>query len=102
LSLGKMGFSDSGKSSTILRAYKILERRDRKKLRYVVVLQILMGILDLVGVALFGVLGSLAINGVGSKAPGDRVQEVLRLLHIDNFTLQTKQAFWGFWLFLSW
>ena len=95
MSLGKMGFSDSWKSSTILRAYKILESRDRKKLRYVVVLQILMGILDLVGVALFGALGSLAINGVGSKAPGNRVQEVLELLHIDNFTLQIQASILG-------
>lgn len=95
MSLGKMGFPDSRKSSTILRAYKILEGRDRKKLRYVVVLQILMGILDLVGVALFGVLGSLAINGVSSKAPGNRVQEVLQLLHLDNFTLQTQASILG-------
>jgi ABC-type multidrug transport system fused ATPase/permease subunit len=95
LSFGTEGFSESIKASTIFKAYKILESKDRKKLRYVVALQIMMGILDLVGVALFGVLGSLAINGVGSKAPGNRVQEVLKILHIETFSLQSQASILG-------
>jgi ABC-type multidrug transport system fused ATPase/permease subunit len=78
--------------SVVLRSYLILETKDRRRLKYVVVLQILMGLLDLLGVALFGVLGSIAINGVSSKSPGNRVTAVLEFLNLGGQTLQ-MQAF---------
>jgi ATP-binding cassette subfamily C protein len=47
-----------------------------------------MGFIDLLGVALVGVLGALAVNGVQSKLPGNRVGYVLRMLHISEMSFQ--------------
>lgn len=90
LQMRKMGTIDKISSSTVFKAYRILEPKDRLKLRLVIAVQVLLGLLDLVGVALFGVLGSLAVNGVSAKTPGNRVQTVLRFLHVDGFQLQTQ------------
>lgn len=74
------------------RAFKILPKSDRIKLYLVVLIQILLGILDLAGVALFGILGSLAVSGVSSNQPGDRVQSVLDFIGLGNSSLQTQAA----------
>jgi ABC-type multidrug transport system fused ATPase/permease subunit len=54
--------------------------------------QVFLNLLDLIGVAVFGLLGALAVNGTASRQPGNRVQKVLEYLRIENFTLQ-RQAF---------
>lgn len=51
--------------------------------------------LDLLGVAAVGMLGALAINGVGSQQPGNRVTAVLQFLHLDDNSLQTQAAVIG-------
>lgn len=50
-----------------------------------------MGLLDLLAVALIGILGSLAVTGVSSKNPGNRVGSVLEFLglHTKSFQFQT-------------
>jgi ABC-type multidrug transport system fused ATPase/permease subunit len=58
-------------------------------------IQICLGLLDLIGVALIGVLGALAVNGVQSKSPGNRVSSALTFLHLDNFSFQTQSAILG-------
>lgn len=47
------------------------------------------------GVALIGALGSLAIRGVGSNLPGDRVGVILDLLGLENASLQNQVAILG-------
>ena len=74
--------------STIGRSFYVLAKNDRRKLFAVVVLQIFLGLLDLAGVALFGVLGALAVTGVGSRAPGNRVTALLENLGLSGFSLQ--------------
>ena len=59
------------------------------------VVQILISLLDLVGVAFIGVLGSLTITGVQSAQPGNRVQMFLGYLGISNFSLQIQSAILG-------
>lgn len=74
------------------RAFQILPKSDRLKLYSVILIQILLGILDLAGVALFGILGSLAVSGVSSNQPGDRVQSVLDFIGLGSNSLQTQAA----------
>jgi ABC-type bacteriocin/lantibiotic exporter with double-glycine peptidase domain len=57
--------------------------------------QVFLGVLDLIGVALIGILGSLAISGVASREPGNRVFEILKTLHLQNETIQTQAAIIG-------
>ena len=83
--------SETIKNSVLYRSSKVLSKSDKRKLFAVVLIQIMLGALDLVGVGLIGVIGSLAINGVGSKQPGNRVQWLLDQLNLGGFDLQ-KQA----------
>jgi len=78
------------KSSVLYRSASILTSSDRTKVFVVVLIQIFLGALDLVGVGLIGVIGSLTINGIGAKVPGDRVQWLLEQLQLGSFDLQIQ------------
>ena len=72
--------------------FALLNRRDKFLIKTVVVFQILLGLLDLFGIALIGVLGSLSVRGVSSQGPGDRVSQVLSLLNLSSLTFQQQIA----------
>jgi ABC-type multidrug transport system fused ATPase/permease subunit len=81
--------------TTIGRSLRVLPRTDRAKIISIIFLQIGLGLMDLVGIALTGVLGGLAISGVSSNQPGNRVQGVLDLLKLDQLTLQQQALVLG-------
>lgn len=83
------------KNSTVARCFQIFSKSDQRKIGAVVLLQILLGALDLLGVALIGVIGALAVTGIQSAQPGNRVGAVLRLLQLDGFTFQEQTAILG-------
>ena len=78
--------------STIRDCISVFSPEDRKKIFGVVILQTFLGVLDLIGVALIGVIGALAVTGIQSATPGNRVSDVLELLGLDGYTLQTQTA----------
>ena len=82
-------------SELLKRAWGLLSRRDQFKLVIVSLGQILLSFLDLLGVALIGVIGALAIRGVSNQAPGDRVSKVLEFISLDGSTLQTQVSIIG-------
>jgi len=82
-------------NSVIARSVRILSASDRKKIIAVVAIQISFGLFDLVGVALVGILGALAITGVQARGPGDRVSIVLQFLHLEDNTLQSQATIIG-------
>jgi ABC-type multidrug transport system fused ATPase/permease subunit len=61
----------------------------------VICLQIFFGLLDLLGVAIIGVLGALAVTGIQSSKPGNRVSSVLSFLQIENESLQFQVGVLG-------
>ena len=77
------------------RSVRVLSRADQRKISVVVFFQIFLGLIDLAGVAAIGMLGSLAVRGVSSQGPGDRVEVVLRYLHLSNQSFQTQAAVLG-------
>lgn len=81
--------------STIGRALRILSTKDRLKVIHIVLIQVSLGVLDLLGIAVIGILSALAITGIGSNKPGDRVLIALRLLHLENLTLQSQVSILG-------
>lgn len=83
------------RNSVIARSVRILSLSDRKKVTAIVLIQIVFGLLDLAGVALVGILGALAITGVQSKVPGDRVSLVLEFLNIHDKPLQFQATVIG-------
>jgi len=83
------------RKSLVVRALRVLPSRDRRYLLVVIFLQSCLGILDLIGVAIIGVLGALAISGVSTGKPGDRVGFILEQLGIANETLQYQATTLG-------
>ena len=80
---------------TLVKIFLLFDKNDRKKIFLITIAQVLSNFLDLIGVALLGVLGSLAISGSASRNPGSRVQSVLKLLNLDNNTIQSQAAIIG-------
>jgi len=83
------------RETTFWRAFLLLPRTDRKKLIAATFLQIFGGLLDLIGVGLLGILGALAVTGIESKSPGNRVASILNILHLSNFPLQIQVSVIG-------
>jgi ATP-binding cassette subfamily C protein len=54
-----------------------------------------LAVLDLIGVAIVGILGALAVSGVQGQKPGDRVSFVLRFIHVSDNSLQFQFAILG-------
>lgn len=73
----------------------IFSKTERKKLAILALAQVSLGILDLLGVALIGLVGALAVTGVQSSSPGNRVSGVLNLLGIQNLSFQQQIAVLG-------
>ena len=82
-------------NSIIARSARVLTKADRRKIFYVITIQIFLGGLDLIGVATFGVLGALAISGIQSQSQGSRVHQVLSMLGIEGLRLQEQAAILG-------
>ena len=72
-----------------------MPRNDRTKLTIATLLQLLGGLLDLLGVALLGIVGALAVTGIESSGPGNRVSAVLDFLNLNTYSLQTQVSVIG-------
>lgn len=83
-------------SSTILKCAKVLSKSEQQKIFLVICIQIFLSVLDLIGVAIVGILGALAVRGVQSQQPGDRVSMVLRALQIEDLSFQNQMIVLGF------
>ena len=81
------------KESSLLKSINVLSSADRKKVLGITFLQILMGILDLIGVAAIGLLGAISVSGMQSKPPSVQLFELLRFLGIENYSFQSQAVF---------
>ena len=94
----KRGISDTSQKSLLRNVSGIVQlfsKVEKAKLSVLVAVQIVLSLLDLLGVATIGIIGALAVRGVQSQAPGDRVSAFLEFLNIENQTLQTQVAILG-------
>jgi ATP-binding cassette, subfamily B, bacterial PglK len=78
------------KKRSIVLPIKLLSRRERFLLVVVTFVTLFLAILDLFGVLLIGVIGSLSITGLGNGQTGDRVSIALRILQIDNLDFESQ------------
>ena len=74
----------------IMQSEVLITKSEKYKLALVAMAQMFLAFLDLAGVALFGVLGAIAANGLTSSGPGDRVVLVLQFLKLENFEFRTQ------------
>jgi len=80
---------------TIADCLQILNKKDRGKYYTTVVAQMLLAILDLIGVAILGLIGAITIRGVQSQSPGDRAAKFLEFLGMSHLTFQMQIAILG-------
>jgi ABC-type multidrug transport system fused ATPase/permease subunit len=86
---------NSLKEGEFKRAIKVLSPNDRRKILGIIVLQALMGGLDLLGVMAVGLLGALSVNGIQSSNPSDRVGSALEIIQIQDLAFQTQVLILG-------
>jgi ABC-type multidrug transport system fused ATPase/permease subunit len=77
------------------RCISVFNKRDQKRIAFVVLIQVGLGALDLLGVMLIGLIGALAVTGIQSSQPGNRVGAVLRILHLQDYSFQEQTAILG-------
>ena len=83
------------KNTSFFFSMRLLSKHDQRLIFIVTFLQICLSVLDLLGVLVIGVVGSLSISGIASTRPGDKTSAVLHLIGIENLTLQKQVAFLG-------
>jgi ABC-type multidrug transport system fused ATPase/permease subunit len=81
--------------SIVLRSLRIIPSENRKKVVLATLLQVVLAVLDLIGVAAIGILGALSVTGIQSQQPGDKILRVLELLKIDSYSFQSQVAILG-------
>ncbi len=80
---------------TVVESFRTLSAQERSKVGLVAIIQIGLGFLDLLGVAIIGVIGSLAVNGIQSRTPGTRISIILENLGLSGFSFQNQVAILG-------
>ena len=90
-----MRLSHGLENSMLKRCISVFNKRDQKRISLVVIIQIGLGALDLLGVMLIGLIGALAVTGIQSGQPGNRVGAALKILHLQDYTFQEQTAILG-------
>jgi ABC-type multidrug transport system fused ATPase/permease subunit len=80
----------NSRKPTILLIFRLLSRKDRKKISLICLVQIALGFLDLLGVAAIGMVGALSVRGVQSRPAGDRVSSFLGIIGIEANSFQSQ------------
>jgi len=80
---------------TVIQSFRILTPKERSRVGFVAFIQIGLGFLDLLGVAIIGVIGSLAVNGIQSRTPGTRITAILNNLGLGGLSFQNQVAVLG-------
>lgn len=78
--------------SIVQRSFWLLSGLDRRKLTKLAIAQIALSLLDLLGIALVGLVTSLAVNGVNSKSPNDLIVFFIETLGLEKLSFQLQTA----------
>lgn len=78
-----------------LRYSRLLPIADRRKVGIILLIQILVSFLDVIGIALIGVVGALTVTGIQSSQPTGRIFQVLTVLQLEEFSFQSQVAIVG-------
>ena len=67
---------------------RLVSKTDRIKLLIVSLIQIFLSFLDLIGVAFFGLIGSVSVAAISSTKIAGRTESVINFLGINNYSSQ--------------
>jgi ABC-type multidrug transport system fused ATPase/permease subunit len=82
-------------ANRIIHAFKLLNSADLMKLFFVSILQILLSFLDLLGIAVMGLLGALSVSGIRSTEPSEGVSRALSILNMSTLSIQEQSLILG-------
>ena len=77
---------------TLKYSFSFLSKSDQRKYLIAICFSILLNLMDILGIFLLGLFGTLAIRGIQSRPQGDTVNSVLDLIGLSNLSFQV-QAF---------
>lgn len=77
----------------LLKCLQLLKPQDRKRIFLVTMIQIIFGLLDLLGVAVIGMVSALIVRGLNAQGPGDRVGKFLQFTGLDQFSSEQQVVF---------
>jgi len=70
--------------------FKSIGKRETRKLKLLVSAQILVNLIDLIGVGLLGLVGAITISGIQSQQPSSNIVKILSPLGIDQKPFQIQ------------
>ncbi len=82
-------------SMLLFRALRLLHRTDKYKLVAITIVQVLLGILDILSVAIIGLLTAISVNGIQSKSTTADILELIPFVSFNELTFQTRVALLG-------
>jgi len=68
----------------------VISKPDKIKLYLIVFTQVFLSILDVIGVAITGLVSALTISGIQSKNSGQSVSKIMNTLHIQELNFQSQ------------
>lgn len=83
------------RSAAVRRVIRFLSSKDKIKLIILAAAQVALNFLDLIGIALLGALGMLAVNGIKLQSPEGNIGRFLELIHLDQFNIQQQVTYVG-------
>lgn len=86
---------DFFKGNIVWKSLSILPASDKRKIPIVMIAQVFLALIDLLGVAIIGVVGALAVSGVSTGSPGLRVSRVLSFFGLESLSLQQQATVLG-------
>lgn len=75
---------------TIRNCFVLLSKREIIKLRITSFAQLLLSLLDFIGVILVGTVGALSVYGIQSRTPEGQLRTILYIFGLENRTLQLQ------------
>jgi ABC-type multidrug transport system fused ATPase/permease subunit len=81
--------------NTYMKCLRILPKEDQSKFRLIMIIQAGLGLLDLIGVAVLGIIGAMTIRGVQSQPPSPRINSFLESINLNGLTLQWQVSVLG-------
>jgi len=76
----------------LVKTFRYFGVNQRNKFIKIIFVQSALGLLDLLGVTVIGLIGALSVAGIKSGLPGGRVSQILTFLGLEKFSFQMQVA----------
>jgi ABC-type multidrug transport system fused ATPase/permease subunit len=94
-------FQEENGKRLLLRVWNLLHAVEKRKVALIAIVQMLLGFLDLIAIAIISVIATISVTGFGVSGSNVRANQVLEFLRIQDFTLQNQVALLGSLAFLA-